>query len=105
MIAAAIDTLALFMTGEADNLPQCRRQHLGPARPDAVIDAAATVAPVRFPVGDRPRVLPALPPAAASTASCAWRRATGPDVELERLLEILAADCQWMRPGRKGQGL
>ena len=27
----------------------------------------------------------------------------GPDVELERLLEILAADCQWMRPGRKAR--
>ena len=27
----------------------------------------------------------------------------GPEIELERLLEILAADCQWMRPGRKAR--
>ena len=25
------------------------------------------------------------------------------EIELERLLEILAADCQWMRPGRKAR--
>ena len=48
-------------------------------------------------------VVPVLPPQRPVSDGSACLSASAPMSSLERLLEILAADCRYMRPGR-GEG-
>ena len=61
-------------------------------------DASATVAPVRF-LWVVARVSCKLCPRRGQYRIVRLAARYGPDVELERLLKILAADCRYMRAG------